>query len=70
MQIPAKPDIGVEISFPCAIRSTLTIHRWWEDEMARYRTGHPPSYAKAKKMMMLTLLAYVGLRASLMEGHR
>jgi len=30
--------------------STLTAHYQWEDEMVRKRTGHPPSYAKAKKM--------------------
>jgi len=32
-----------------AMISTLTVHSEWEDETARERTGHPPSYAVAKK---------------------
>jgi len=35
--------------------STLTTHCQWEDETVRERTGHPPSYAVAKKMESLTL---------------
>src|SRR6218665_131846 len=38
-----------------AMTSTLTIHYRWEDETARERTGHPSSYAEAKKIMLLTL---------------
>src|SRR6218665_1801871 len=38
-----------------AMMSTLTAHCQWEDEMVRGRTGHPPSYAEAKKMKLLTL---------------
>jgi len=34
--------------------STLTAHCQWEDETVRERTGHPPSYAEAKKMKSLT----------------
>jgi len=30
--------------------NTLTPYCQWEDEMVRERTGHPPLYAKAKKM--------------------
>src|SRR6218665_535231 len=36
-----------------AIMSTLTVHCQWEDEAVRDRTGHPPSYAKAKKLKSL-----------------
>ena len=32
-----------------------TAHCQWEDETVRERTGHPPSYAEAKKMKSLTL---------------
>ena len=35
--------------------STLTVHCQWEDEAAREKIGHPPSYAQAKKMKSLTL---------------
>ena len=31
----------------------LTVHRQWEDETVRERTGHLPSYAEAKKMLIL-----------------
>ena len=44
--------------------STLTVHCRWEDETARERTGHPPSYAEAKKMKSLTLHTHGCLRAS------
>src|SRR6218665_177934 len=30
------------------------VHCRWEDETARENTGHPPSYAKVKKMKSLT----------------
>jgi len=40
---------------------TLTIHCQWEDEMARERTGHPPSYAEDKKMKPPTLQTWVRL---------
>jgi len=38
--------------------STLTVHCQWEDETVRERTGHAPSYAKAKKMKSMTLHAH------------
>ena len=38
-----------------ALMSTPTVHCQWEDETVRERTGHPPSYAEAKKMKSLTL---------------
>jgi len=38
-----------------AMMSTLTAHCQWEDETAREMTGHPTSYAKAKKMKSVTL---------------
>src|SRR6218665_2759757 len=38
-----------------AMMSKLTTHCQWEDETVRERTGHPPSYAEAKKMKSLTL---------------
>jgi len=34
---------------------TLTVHYQWEDDMVRERTGHPSLFAKAKKVMLLTL---------------
>jgi len=45
--------------------SKLTSHCQREDEMVRERTGHPPSYAKAKKMKPLALHNYGCSRASL-----
>jgi len=47
--------------------NTLTVHYWWDDEMARERTGHSPSYAKVKKMKLLTLHTHGSLRASLWD---
>jgi len=44
--------------------STLTVHCQWEVEMVRERTGHLPSYAKAKKMKLLTLQSHVCPRDS------
>src|SRR6218665_1834235 len=48
-----------------ATMSTLSVHCQWGDETARERTGHPPSYAEAKKMKSLTLHTHGCLRASL-----
>jgi len=48
-------EIWFEISAPfvplanSAMMSTLTVHCQWEDETARERTDHQPSYAEAKK---------------------
>ena len=50
-----------------AMMSTLTAHCQWEDETARERTGHPPSYAVAKKMKSLTFHTHGCLRASLRD---
>jgi len=50
-----------------AVVSTLTIHCQWEDETARERTGHPISYAVAKKMKSLTLHTRGCPRASLTD---
>ena len=33
----------------------LSAHYQWEDETVWERTGHPPSYAEAKKMKSITL---------------
>ena len=62
VQIPARAEIWLESSVPPAYRSqlsymmsTLTVHSHWEDETVSERTGHPPSYAEAKKMKPLTL---------------
>jgi len=41
-----RAEIWFKISAP---PSTLTALCQWEDETSRQRTGHPPSYAKAKK---------------------
>src|SRR6218665_16018 len=64
VQIPARVEIGFEIpALPVhlansAVVSTLTVHCLWGDETVRKRTGHPPSYAEAKKMKLLTLHAH------------
>src|SRR6218665_1633182 len=50
-----------------AMTSTLTVHCPWEDETVSERTGHPLSYAKAKKMKLLTLHTHGCLRASLRD---
>src|SRR6218665_3288234 len=47
--------------------STLTAHCHWEDKTVRERTGHPSSYAVAKKMKSLTLHTPGCPRASLMD---
>src|SRR6218665_915042 len=47
--------------------STLTAHCQWEDETVRERTGHPPSYAEAKKVKSLTLHTHGCPRASLRD---
>src|SRR6218665_1662434 len=47
--------------------STLTVHCQWEDEMAKERTGHLPSYAEAKKMKSLTLHTHSCFRVRLMD---
>src|SRR6218665_4025679 len=47
--------------------STLTIQCQWEDETVRERTGHPPSYAEAKKMKSLILHTHGCSRASLRD---
>src|SRR6218665_3390744 len=36
-----------------AMMSILTVHCQWEDEIVKKSIGHPPSYAKAKKMKSL-----------------
>jgi len=46
---------------------TLTAHWQWEDETVRERTGHPPSYAEAKKMKSLALHTHGCPRASLRD---
>jgi len=46
-------DQGFCSTSASAMMSTLTIHCQWEDEMAGERTGHPTSYANAKKTKSL-----------------
>ena len=72
--MPARAEIWLEISAPLAppsqlsyMMSTLTVHCQWVDETVRKRTGHPPSYAEAKKMKSLTLHTHGCLRASLRD---
>jgi len=48
--------------------STLTVHYQWEDETVTESTGHPPSYAKAKKMKSLTLHLVLGQNGSGQNG--
>ena len=73
VQTPARAEISFELSAPhaplanSAMTSTLTVHCQWEDETVRERTGHPPSYAEAKKMKSLTLHTHGCLRASLRD---
>jgi len=61
VQINARADNWLEIShLPAplsnsAVTGMLTVPCHWEDEMARERTGQPPSYTEAKKMKSLTL---------------
>src|SRR5688572_18414807 len=50
-----------------AIMSTLTVHCRWEDETTRERTGHPSSYAKAKKLKSVTLYTH-GCLSGYLEG--
>src|SRR6218665_1533940 len=47
--------------------SILTVHRQWENEMAREGTGQPPSYAKTKKMKSITFLPRAGPGASVRD---
>ena len=75
VQIPAVAEVWFEISAPSAplvnsaMMSTLTAHCHcqWEDETVRERTGHPPSYAEAKKMKSFTLHTHGCPRARLMN---
>jgi len=73
VQIPARAEIWFEISAPraplanSAMMSTLTAHCQWEDETVRESTGHPPSYAEAKKMKSLTLHTHGCPRDSLRD---
>src|SRR6218665_2608267 len=46
---------------------TLTIYCQWEDKTVREKTGHPPSYAEAKKMKSVTLHTHGCHRASLRD---
>ena len=48
-----------------AMTSTLIAHCQWEDETVSERTGHPPSYAEAKKTKSLTLHSHGCPMASL-----
>ena len=50
-----------------AMLSAPTVHRRWEDETLRERTGHPPTYAKAKRMKSLTLHTHSCHTASLKD---
>jgi len=47
--------------------STLTAHCQWEDETVREWTSHTESYAKAKKMGLLTLHIHGCPRPSLRD---
>jgi len=73
VQILARVETWFKVSAPpvplanLATMITLTSHCHWEDETARERTGHPTSYAKAKKMKSLTLHKHVRSRATLRD---
>ena len=45
----------------------ITLPCQWEDVMVRERTGHLPSYSKAKKMKSLTLHTHGCRKASLRD---
>jgi len=69
---PARVEILFKISFPHAPLANWTLmsswaHCQWDDETVRKRIGHPPSYAKAKKMKSLTLHTHGCHIASLRE---
>src|SRR6218665_1225974 len=72
VEIPARAELfGSRFLFHLcflgnsAMMSTLTAHYQWEDETVRERTGHPPSYAEAKKFKSLKLHTHGCPRASL-----
>src|SRR6218665_333199 len=50
-----------------AMMNTWTTHCHWEDEMVKETTGHPPSYAEAKKIKSLTLHTHGFPKASLRD---
>lgn len=62
-----KTVICVRNSAPSAplanstMSSTATMLYRWEDEMTRESTDHPPSYAKAKRIKLLTLHTLHGI---------
>ena len=62
-------DISVPPAYPAdlAMMRTLITHRQRGDETARERTGHPPSYAEAKKMKSLSLHTHGYFMASLRD---
>ena len=70
VQIPARAEILIEISAPPATPSQLNYDEYWVHcpytvigKMRRLgRTGHPTSYAEAKKMKSLTLHPVAALR--------
>jgi len=47
--------------------TTIAAHCQWEDEMLRERTGHPPSFAEAKKMKSVALHTHGCPRDSLRD---
>src|SRR6218665_834917 len=74
VKIPARAEIWFKISpnlcllANSAVMSTLTAHCQWKDETVRERTGHPLSYAKAKKIKLITLHTHGSHRASLRDS--
>jgi len=59
-----------QVSYDEYTDRTLSMGRWdahchWEDETVSERTGHPPSYAEAKKTKSLTLHSHGCPMASL-----
>src|SRR6218665_1970027 len=57
----------VRIPANSAMMSTFSVRCQWDVETAKERTGHPPSYAEAKKMKLLTLHTHGCPRASLRD---
>lgn len=51
-----ESEMSVKVSVPSAplVNSAMTSRQSVDDEMARGRTDHLPSYAKAKEMKLLT----------------
>ena len=68
VQIPARAEILFKISAPPALPRQLGYDEYTVSaKTVRERTGHPSSYAEAKKMKLLTLHTHGSSRTSLRD---